>query len=111
MHTRIFAAVRCAPPDNKPTPQERDTCAPWLHRELAMVRPTLRVVIALGAFAWAAFCDDGKCEAEIKEALGVTTRNKPFEVNSPFQPGGEYSDRCIWCDQPATAVAIFARSY
>jgi uracil-DNA glycosylase family 4 len=55
MHTRIFAAVRCAPPDNKPTPQERDTCAPWLHRELAMVRPTLRVVIALGAFAWAAF--------------------------------------------------------
>jgi prolyl-tRNA synthetase len=62
-------------------------------------------------FAWAAFCDDGKCEAEIKEALGVTTRNKPFEVNSPFQPGGEYGDRCIWCDQPATAVAIFARSY
>jgi uracil-DNA glycosylase len=55
MRTRIFAAVRCAPPDNKPTPQERDTCAPWLHRELAMLRPTLRVVIALGAFAWAAF--------------------------------------------------------
>jgi uracil-DNA glycosylase len=54
-HTRIFAAVRCAPPDNKPTPQERDTCAPWLHRELAMLRPTLRVVIALGAFAWTAF--------------------------------------------------------
>jgi uracil-DNA glycosylase family 4 len=55
VHTRIFAAVRCAPPDNKPTPQERDTCAPWLHRELAMLRPSLRVVIALGAFAWAAF--------------------------------------------------------
>jgi uracil-DNA glycosylase family 4 len=52
--TRIFAAVRCAPPDNKPTPVERDTCAPWLHRELTLVRPTLRVVIALGAFAWAA---------------------------------------------------------
>ena len=53
--TRIFAAVRCAPPDNKPTPAERDTCAPWLHRELALLRPTLRVVVALGAFAWAAF--------------------------------------------------------
>jgi uracil-DNA glycosylase family 4 len=53
--TRIFAAVRCAPPANKPTPQERDTCAPWLHREIALVRPTLRVVVALGAFAWASF--------------------------------------------------------
>ena len=54
-HTRIFAAVRCAPPDNKPLPVERDTCAPWLHRELTLIRPTLRVVIALGAFAWAAW--------------------------------------------------------
>src|SRR6185436_2363957 len=53
--TRIFAAVRCAPPDNKPTPTERDNCAPWLHRELELLRPTLRVVIALGAFAWAAY--------------------------------------------------------
>jgi len=52
---RIFAAVRCAPPDNKPTPGERDTCAPWLHREIELVRPTLRVVVALGAFAWAAW--------------------------------------------------------
>ncbi|MFJ6195228.1 uracil-DNA glycosylase [Micromonospora sp. NPDC092111] len=53
--TRIFAAVRCAPPDNRPTPAERDTCAPWLHREIALIRPTLRVVVALGAFAWAAW--------------------------------------------------------
>ncbi|HEX6869636.1 MAG TPA: uracil-DNA glycosylase [Micromonosporaceae bacterium] len=53
--TRIFAAVRCAPPANKPTPDERDTCAPWLHRELALIRPSLRVVVALGGFAWAAF--------------------------------------------------------
>jgi uracil-DNA glycosylase family 4 len=54
-HTRILAAVRCAPPDNKPTPAERDTCAPWAHRELDLLRPTLRVVVALGAFAWAAW--------------------------------------------------------
>ncbi len=51
-HTRIVASVRCAPPVNKPTPAERDTCAPWLHRELALIRPTVRVVVALGAFAW-----------------------------------------------------------
>ncbi|MDR6323455.1 uracil-DNA glycosylase [Actinoplanes couchii] len=54
-HTRIFAAVRCAPPDNKPTPEERDTCAPWFRRELQLLRPTLKVVVALGAFAWAAW--------------------------------------------------------
>jgi uracil-DNA glycosylase len=51
-HTRVFASVRCAPPANKPTPVERDTCAPWLHREVALLRPTLRVVVALGSFAW-----------------------------------------------------------
>lgn len=54
-HTRIFSAVRCAPPENKPTPQERDTCAPWLRREMELLRPTVRVVVALGAFAWAAW--------------------------------------------------------
>ncbi|WP_306206045.1 uracil-DNA glycosylase [Actinoplanes sp. RD1] len=54
-HTRMFPAVRCAPPDNKPLPEERDTCAPWLHREVTLLRPTLRVVVALGAFAWAAW--------------------------------------------------------
>jgi uracil-DNA glycosylase len=53
--TRIFAAVRCAPPENKPAPAERDTCAPWLHREVELIRPALRVVVALGAFAWAAW--------------------------------------------------------
>jgi uracil-DNA glycosylase len=53
--TRIVAAVRCAPPENKPTPVERDTCAPWLRREFALIRPTVRVVLALGGFAWAAY--------------------------------------------------------
>ncbi len=54
-HVRIAPAVRCAPPANKPTPAERDTCRPWLERELVLLRPTLRVVVALGAFAWNAF--------------------------------------------------------
>ncbi len=48
---RIVAAVRCAPPDNRPTPQERDTCAPWLDAELAQL-PHVRVVLCLGGFAW-----------------------------------------------------------
>jgi uracil-DNA glycosylase family 4 len=50
--TRMLAAVRCAPPDNKPTVEERDTCAPWLDAELAAVLPGLTVAVALGAYAW-----------------------------------------------------------
>jgi uracil-DNA glycosylase len=49
---RLVAAVRCAPPANKPLPVERDTCAPWLDREVVLVADTLRVVVALGAYAW-----------------------------------------------------------
>jgi uracil-DNA glycosylase family 4 len=49
----VAAAVRCAPPDNKPLPDERDRCAPWLDRELALLRG-VRVIVALGAFAWQA---------------------------------------------------------
>jgi uracil-DNA glycosylase family 4 len=52
--TRMAAAVRCAPPQNKPTTEERDTCAPWLDRELSLVAPSLRVLVALGAFGWRA---------------------------------------------------------
>ena len=51
--TRILAAVRCAPPANKPTPAERDACRPWLARELQLL-PALRVVVVLGAFGWQA---------------------------------------------------------
>ncbi|MGH8969193.1 MAG: uracil-DNA glycosylase [Actinomycetes bacterium] len=50
--TRLVAAVRCAPPANAPTTGERDTCAAWLDAELGLVRSHLRVVVALGAFAW-----------------------------------------------------------
>ncbi|HSF26013.1 MAG TPA: uracil-DNA glycosylase [Actinomycetes bacterium] len=51
---RLLSAVRCAPPDNKPTPAERDACAPWLDRELALLLGQLRVIVVLGAFGWAA---------------------------------------------------------
>ncbi len=51
---RMMAAVRCAPPANKPTVEERDTCRPWLDREFQLVAPTLRVIVALGGFGWTA---------------------------------------------------------
>jgi uracil-DNA glycosylase family 4 len=51
---RITAPVHCAPPDNRPTTQERDTCRPWLAREFRLLRPTLRAVLVLGGFGWQA---------------------------------------------------------
>jgi len=49
----VTATVRCAPPANKPLPEERDACAHWLRAELALL-PRVRVVVCLGAFAWEA---------------------------------------------------------
>lgn len=51
---RMSSPVRCAPPENRPTPAERDTCRPWLTRDLELLRPTLRSVLVLGAFGWQA---------------------------------------------------------
>jgi uracil-DNA glycosylase family 4 len=48
---RITAAVRCAPPANRPTPHERDECLPWSVRELQLLSE-VAVVVCLGAFAW-----------------------------------------------------------
>lgn len=52
--TRVAAAVRCAPPGNAPTPAERTTCAPWLDAEWRLLGSEVRVIIALGGFAWRA---------------------------------------------------------
>ncbi|KUO13418.1 uracil-DNA glycosylase [Streptomyces sp. DSM 15324] len=51
---RVTAPVHCAPPANRPTPEERDTCRSWLVRELRLLRPTLRAVVVLGAYGWQA---------------------------------------------------------
>jgi uracil-DNA glycosylase len=49
---RVAAAVRCAPPANKPLPVERDTCFPWFVREVELCAPTVSAVVALGSYAW-----------------------------------------------------------
>jgi uracil-DNA glycosylase family 4 len=58
----VTAVVRCAPPANRPTPQERDNCLPYLEAELALL--PARAVLALGAFAYEGCC----------RVLGVKTR-------------------------------------
>jgi uracil-DNA glycosylase family 4 len=61
----VAAVVRCAPPANKPTTVERDTCLPYLARELRLLERA-RVLVALGSFAW-----DGALLA--LRALGAAT--------------------------------------
>jgi uracil-DNA glycosylase len=50
----VAAAVRCAPPANKPLPEERDNCLPYAAEELELIRPA--VIVCLGKFAWDAAC-------------------------------------------------------
>jgi len=66
----VTAAVRCAPPANKPLPAERDNCFPYLVRELELLRD-VRVIVCLGGFAWEA-------ALRVRAALGEPTpRPKP----------------------------------
>jgi len=51
---RVAAAVRCAPPANKPDITERDTCEPWLAAEFDLIAGDVRVIVCLGHFAWTA---------------------------------------------------------
>ncbi|QIK77175.1 uracil-DNA glycosylase [Nocardioides piscis] len=63
---RMVATVRCAPPANKPTPEERDTCAPWIAAEIKLLMPSVRVVVALGAYGW-----DGALRSFAAAGVGI----------------------------------------
>jgi uracil-DNA glycosylase family 4 len=68
LDTRVTAVVHCAPPHNRPTPAERDRCLEHLAVELDLV-PRVRVVVALGAFAW-----DGLLRAAAAREIAVRPR-------------------------------------
>jgi len=68
----VTSPVKCAPPDNKPLPEERDRCRPFLDREIAML-DDLRVVVCLGSFAWAIACTGFGVRPRPKFGHGVET--------------------------------------
>lgn len=70
----VTAAVKCAPPDNAPLPIERDTCRPFLTREVALLT-RLRVVVCLGAFAYQAACQHFAVRPRPKFGHGVEVAN------------------------------------
>lgn len=76
----ITASVRCAPPANKPTPEERDTCLPWTVAELDHIAQ-VRVVVCLGGFAWDA-------ALRLRAALG----------HAPPRPKPKFGHGALWYD-------------
>lgn len=79
---RMTAVVRCAPPDNKPTPTERDNCVGFLHRELDLC-PRSRVVLCLGAFAW-----DGVLRVLAARGDGIPRPKPKFAHGAEARVGG-----------------------
>jgi uracil-DNA glycosylase family 4 len=78
-NTYIAAAVRCAPPANKPLPEEIVNCRSYLERELEILKP--RVVLALGKIAWDAYLEllkqQGKIASRAKFAFGHGAEAQP----------------------------------
>jgi uracil-DNA glycosylase family 4 len=89
----IAAAVRCAPPANKPTPAERDECAPFLERELELLEH-VRVIVALGNFGYeavwsllrGAYGADALPERRPRFAHGLEVECGPIAVVCAFHP-------------------------
>jgi uracil-DNA glycosylase family 4 len=87
------AVNRCAPPRNRPSPQERDNCLPFLAREISAL-PDVRVVVALGAFAW-----DGALRALAGPGRLQSTGGKPRFGHGVEAAVGPYA--LIGCFHPS----------
>jgi uracil-DNA glycosylase family 4 len=93
----ITAAVRCAPPANKPTTTERDTCRQWLVRELHLLWPGVRSVIVLGGFGWTALWP-----ALRASGIDVPARVAPFGHGTEVEVDGRRVIGCYHVSQQNT---------
>jgi uracil-DNA glycosylase len=97
-HTRVVVPVRCAPPANRPTPAERDTCGQWLAEELRLLLPSVRAAVVLGGFGWTAL-------ARALRSAGVDTGRLPafgHGVEAPLPGGGPVLLGCYHVSQQNT---------
>ena len=118
--TRMVAAVRCAPPDNKPEPAERDACAPWLVAELRYVAADLRVIVCLGGFAWQAMWPVlRQCGFVVPRPRPAFGHGAEVRLAARAEPGGLLLIGCYHPSQqntftgrvtPAMLDAIFTRA-
>ena len=110
----VVAAVRCAPPANKPTPEERENCSPWLEQEVSLLT-SLRVVVVLGGFAWesalrlrAMLDGDPIPRPRPKFGHAVELPGAPWTLLGCFHPSQQntFTGRLT----PAMMDAVFARA-
>ncbi|MHB8491515.1 MAG: uracil-DNA glycosylase [Solirubrobacteraceae bacterium] len=111
----VSAAVRCAPPSNRPTPQERDACLPWSVRELALLED-VSVVVCLGAFAWdaalrlramLAATRGAESTGGRSRAPGRATGSQPRRAKPRFAHGAELPGRDGEADLDPSAERAF----
>jgi uracil-DNA glycosylase len=100
----IAAAVRCAPPGNRPTPQERDRCLPWSVREIELLKD-LRVAVCLGAFAWDAGLRLRAALAAERSALAQTGERVPVAARRAPRP--RFAHGAEWPGQPFVLLGCF----
>lgn len=86
----VAAAVRCAPPANKPLPSERDNCAPYLERELGLLHH-VRVVVGLGAYGWdaalrAIAANGHRLPTKPRFGHGAAVEVGPYRLIGTFHP-------------------------
>jgi uracil-DNA glycosylase len=118
--TRMAAAVRCAPPGNKPEPAERDTCAPWLVAELRLIAAELRAIVCLGGFAWQAIWPVlDSCDFALPRPRPDFGHGAEVHLTRPRAPDGVLLIGCYHPSQqntftgrvtPAMLDAIFTRA-
>ena len=114
----ITAAVRCAPPANRPAPAERDNCLPWSVRELRLLAG-VRVIVCLGAFAWDAalrlsreLASDGapKRPPRPRFGHGAQARAEPFELLGCYHPSQQNTFTGRLTEEMLDAVLARARA-
>jgi uracil-DNA glycosylase family 4 len=101
----VTAAVRCAPPANKPAPDERDACLPWSVRELDLLR-RVSVILCLGAFAWdaalrlsAAVASGGMRDSSESGPVASVPRPRPRFAHGSEHQGARYT--LLGCYHPS----------
>lgn len=112
----IAAAVRCAPPGNRPLPEERDNCLPYLAREIAALE-RLRVLVALGGFAWDAALraleSAGFERPKPKPVFGheSTARSGPYVLIGSYHPSQQNTFTGKLTEREFDSVFERAKSY
>jgi uracil-DNA glycosylase family 4 len=81
----ITAAARCAPPGNKPLPEELRNCRPYLERELALLA-NVKVVVALGKIAFDSYLDALKAQGSIRSRAGFAFGHNRQFATAPGLP-------------------------